>query len=130
MSGPYLLDTHAFLWATLAPKKLSRKAAKIISDRDAVVYLSIASIWEMAIKKGLGKLKLPVSLREFIDRAAADLGVGILMASMSHVLEVEYLPMHHSDPFDRLLISQSKLENLALLSSDENFQEYGVRRIW
>jgi PIN domain nuclease of toxin-antitoxin system len=130
VSGRYLLDTHVFLWAALTPKKLSRGAQRIFSNQDAVIYLSIASIWEMAIKKGLGKLKLPMSLREFVDRSASEMKVFVLPASASHVLEVEFLPMHHSDPFDRLLISQSKLENLSIITSDDGFEAYGIKRCW
>ena len=130
MNSRYLIDTHVFLWAAISPNKLSRKASKIIASRSSDVILSSASIWEMAIKKGLGKLKLSISLREFVERAGRDLGISHLGISNSHALEVEYLPPHHADPFDRILVSQSMLEKLPIISSDDTFERYGVKLIW
>jgi len=126
----YLVDTHIFLWASLSSEKLSARAKKVMADNQSTLHISVASLWEISIKKGLGKIRLPVSLREFVDRSVAELGLSILNTTMSHVLEVEHLPRHHGDPFDRLLIAQSKLENYALISSDKQFDAYGVKRIW
>jgi PIN domain nuclease of toxin-antitoxin system len=93
-------------------------------------YLSIASVWEMSIKHGLGKLKLDLPLRDTIETGVQECGIALLAVDRDHALSVAELPWHHDDPFDRLLIAQARAEDLRIVSRDEAFDNYGVSRIW
>lgn len=124
-----LLDTHAFLWWAWDDPKLSSKARKTIS-RAADCYLSVASCWEMALKISLGKLKLPTSFQNYIPEQMAANGFRELPVEFRHTTHLVNLPVHHRDPFDRLLIAQALEEKLPIISMDEAFDAYGVRRIW
>ena len=124
-----ILDTHTFLWVLSDSPELSQTVREIVSDRRVDKILSLASVWEMAIKRGLGKLVLPTSLETLIGKARS---AGLILAplELAHVLGVEALPSYHRDPFDRILISQSLAEGTPLVSRDRAFDAYGVRRIW
>ena len=124
-----ILDTHTFLWVLSDSPELSQTVREIVSDSRVDKVLSLASVWEMAIKRGLGKLVLPTSLETLIGKARS---AGLILAplELAHVLGVEALPSYHRDPFDRLLISQSLAEGIPLVSQDRAFDAYGVRRIW
>ncbi len=124
-----ILDTHTFLWVLSDSPELSQTVREIVSDSRVDKVLSLASVWEMAIKRGLGKLVLPTSLETLIGKARS---AGLILAplELAHVLGVEALPSYHRDPFDRLLISQSLAEGTPLVSRDRAFDAYGVRRIW
>jgi PIN domain nuclease of toxin-antitoxin system len=125
-----LLDTHAFLWWVADAPELSGKARKAIADEANTCFLSLASCWEMAIKSGLGKLKLSMALERFIPEQMAANGFNLLNIDFRHVAKVEFLPSHHRDPFDRLLIAQAQTEKLTLVSADSALSDYGVKRIW
>jgi PIN domain nuclease of toxin-antitoxin system len=125
-----LLDTHAFLWLLAGDARLGAAARRRIEDPRHETVLSIASIWEMAIKVGLGKLRLGPSLDETIQRGARDNGIGLLAISAEHAIRVADLPPHHRDPFDRLLVAQALHEGIPLLANDPAFDAYGVARIW
>jgi PIN domain nuclease of toxin-antitoxin system len=115
-----LLDTHIFLWAISAPLRLSRSARKLIDAAD--VYISAASIWEISIKTGLGKLKAdPIQV---LDGVAAA-GFSMLPVTGTHAGAVASLPRFHRDPFDRLLIAQAATEPMILLTADEALPAYG-----
>ena len=129
MTG-YLLDTHTFLWFVWKDLKLSASAESIINDGRNRIYLSVASCWEIAIKAGRKKLQLGESSRGFLTRETSQNDVELLSIDLSHVVEVEGLPHHHADPFDRLLIAQSQVTGLTLLSADTMFDQYGTKRIW
>ena len=118
----YLLDTHVILWWLTEPKSIKSKAYKVISDRGNNIYLSAASFWEMSIKKGLGRLSLPHNLLETL---AGD-GFELLPFLPEETLGVADLPPLHSDPFDRLLIIQAKLNDLVLVTRDHNIIKYPV----
>jgi PIN domain nuclease of toxin-antitoxin system len=90
----------------------------------------MASVWEIGIKLSLGRLELPMGISAFLSEATAKLGVQLLPVSVRHVEFLVRLPWHHKDPFDRLLLAQAKVEELALVSADGAFDRYGVRRIW
>ena len=124
-----ILDTHTFLWVLSDSPELSQTVREIVSDSRVDKILSLASVWEMAIKRGLGKLVLPTTLETLIGKARS---AGLILAplELAHVLGVETLPSYHRDPFDRLLISQSLAEGTPLVSRDRAFDAYGVRRIW
>jgi PIN domain nuclease of toxin-antitoxin system len=133
MSGAearYLLDTHTFLWMAGAPEKLGEEARERIEAAASELLLSVASVWEMAIKKSLGKLDLPSSLPAFLEEQLAATRTSLLAVRAEHALRVEKLPWHHRDPFDRLLIAQASFENLTLLSQDDALDDYGSRRVW
>lgn len=125
-----LLDTSVFLWMYFDEKKnLTSKALKKIEQEENLL-LSAVSIWEIAIKYSSGKLKFDTNPKYWIDQTLREMGVSILAIHTRHLLEVSDLPFHHKDPFDRLLICQSKVEKIPLLSSDNIFKEYKVEIIW
>jgi PIN domain nuclease of toxin-antitoxin system len=119
-----LLDTHAFLWWLTDDPKLKEAARSALSDSAARVYVSAASIWEIAIKSKLGKL----DLRDIdpVEEIAANDFVELPM-SARHAHAAGYLPRHHDDPFDRMLIAQAQVENMILVSHDTKFEAYGVK---
>ncbi len=125
-----LLDTHAFLWAIGDPARLSSRAKKIITGSSNELILSCLSIWEIILKEQQGKLKLPVSLG-YLEAHIQDLGIRTVLAvQASHIYGVLELPMYHKDPFDRLLISQCRVEDLAFLSADPEVRKYPLTVIW
>ena len=121
-----LLDTHAALWWLADDERLGRDAARQLSDESNRVLLSAAVVWEVAIKRSLGKLDAPE------DLTATLLGAGAqpLPVTLDHAAAVEKLPWHHRDPFDRLLIAQALTEGASLISRDEPLGSYGVSVIW
>lgn len=125
-----LLDTHAFLWTAGDSPELGRKAKRVYLDQKTQPLLSIASVWEMAIKSSLGKLRLDVPIEDLVVQAVEEQGIGLLPIELPHVIGVETLPFLHRDPFDRLLVAQALAEKLPIMSADEVFGRYGVERIW
>ena len=125
-----LLDTHAFLWWVEGAAKLSRKAKSAIADPENECLLSLVSCWEMAIKIGLGKLRLPAALERFVPDQLAANAFRQQDILFRHVARVSSLPFHHRDPFDRLLVAQAIEEELAIVSADVVFRKYGVMRVW
>jgi PIN domain nuclease of toxin-antitoxin system len=117
-----LLDTHILLWWMQGSAKLSLRSRKLIADPGNVIFVSAASIWEMRIKHGLGKLDLPANFGD----ALAQLAFEELTVSIAHTNELSRLPKLHQDPFDRILISQARVEKLVLLSADKAVVEYGA----
>ena len=126
----YLLDTHAFLWFCQNDSSLSAVAKAIIEDPGNRKLVSLASCWEIAIKAGLGKLNLGEPSETYIPNAIARTGFELLPISLAHATAVEMLPLHHRDPFDRLLIAQAILDDMPIVSVDLVFDAYGVTRIW
>jgi PIN domain nuclease of toxin-antitoxin system len=125
----YLLDTHTFLWFVAGDKQLPDNVKLQIKDINEVCFLSVASLWEITIKHQLGKLKLNISLEELFDYADRN-QIEILQISNEHLLRLSSLPTHHSDPFDRLIISQAIEEKLVLISKDKEFKKYKVKQQW
>ena len=121
-----LLDTHIFIWWADAPEKLSATTLAALEDENNDLLLSIASVWEMQIKSQLGKLKLNDSLQNLIQSQQATNGIQLLPIELAHVLVLDTLPLHHKDPFDRLLIAQSITEGATLVSTDSQFSVYPV----
>jgi len=121
-----LLDTHIFLWWDNDPDHLSVQAKNLCQDPANTLVLSVVSVWEMQVKQQLGKLTLRLPLSELIEDQQKTNGVEILPISLAHVLALETLPLHHKDPFDRLLIAQSRAEGVGLLSVDPIFKQYAV----
>ncbi len=118
-----LLDTHILLWSLADSKELSKKARKFISESDNV-FISVASLWEIAIKTSLGKLEIGVEADE-LNQIIIDSGFEILTINADHIAPLHSLPSHHRDPFDRLLIAQSIVEPLRLITHDQQLSLYG-----
>ena len=117
-----LLDTHVVLWSVLGDPALPARFREMLQDPDAEVFVSAASVWEVAIKRALGKLPVPHTV---FDRAV-EAGCTALPVTWAHARAVEALPFHHHDPFDRLLIAQARVEGLTLVSADRVFARYDV----
>lgn len=126
----YLLDTHTFLWFINDDPSLSPSARSQIEERENVVYLSVASIWEMAIKVSLHKLEMPSPFGEFIDTQLEENTIILLNINTAHTGIVTTLPFHHRDPFDRLMIAQAKVEDIIVIGNDAIFDQYGIKRLW
>ena len=119
-----LLDTHLLLWAAGEPKKLSPKARRLIADTDNELMFSAASVLEVSIKRALGRADFQVDSR-LLRRGLIDSGYVELPVFSAHAVAVEALPPIHKDPFDRLLVAQSQVEGIALLTSDATVAQYG-----
>jgi PIN domain nuclease of toxin-antitoxin system len=126
----YLLDTHIFIWAATEPEKLSEKVVKALESPENTLFLSVASIWEMQIKTQLRKLRLPLSLPDIVFMQQQSNDIQILPVEPSHIYHLENLPFHHRDPFDRMLIAQSVVDELILVSKDPEFSKYSVNCLW
>jgi len=124
-----LLDTHTFIWFINGDKELSNKAKELIEANDSVNFISIASIWEIAIKISLGKLQLNTPFEE-INRQIEANGFHWLPITFEHTLQLSKLPFHHRDPFDRMIIAQCLVNRLSVISKDSNFKNYGINLIW
>lgn len=124
-----LIDTHIFIWLTDSSHLLSNSAKELLSDPNNSQVLSVASLWEMQIKLAIGKLPLRLPLADLVREQQEKNGFEILPITLNHVLALETLPMHHKDPFDRLLIAQAQAENLPLLSADAVFEQYPIHRL-
>lgn len=125
-----LLDTHAFLWFLNDDARLSPLAAERIGDPGQRIVVSVVSAWEIAIKTGTGKLILDRPLQQLWVESLTSNEFQSLDIMTEHVLAVGDLPPHHRDPFDRLLIAQSRIEHLDLVSADAAFDAYGITRVW
>ena len=110
---PFILDTHILIWFLEGNRSLSNSRRQIISQSQNDIFISIASLWEMAIKISLNKLTLTQSLADVTKQIAAE-DIEILPITPEHTLQVSILPFHHRDPFDRIIISQAQVENLAI----------------
>jgi len=125
-----LLDTHTFLWFINDDPRLSATAARHIGDPAARVLVSVVTAWEIAIKVSTGKLKLDRPLTRLWPESLARNEFEVLDVRSEHVMAISPLPLHHRDPFDRLLIAQAISEGLQLVSADVAFDAYPVERIW
>jgi len=125
-----LLDTHTFLWWIDNNPRLSSRAHELISDAGNMLFLSAASGWEIAIKSKLGRLTLSGDLEHFIADQLAANAIRSLPIKMSHALHVYTLPSHHRDPFDRILVAQSQMEDMSILTADPQIAQYPVQAIW
>lgn len=117
-----LLDTHTLIWCLADPSMLSAEARDIITDGQNQVYVSAVSTWEMVIKQSLGKLRIPDGLEEEITVH----GFEPLPISIAHSLALATLPLHHKDPFDRLLLAQAKVEHLTFVTRDQQNLQYPI----
>lgn len=125
-----LLDTHTFLWFIDGSAQLSQVARQLIEDRQNTRLVSIASLWEIAIKSSIGKLELSMSLPEVVEQHIYGNAMEVYAIAPQHLERLRQLPFHHNDPFDRLLVAQSLEENIPILSKDSAFDLYEVNRRW
>ncbi len=128
-----LIDTHTFLWFVAGSMELSETAKKLIKNENNSVYISIASLWEISIKTAIGKLQITDSYETVINDVVEN-DISILPINFAHTVMQNKLPFHHRDPFDRIIVSQSIVENMDLISRDSAFDAYlenlEVKRIW
>ncbi|MCO5274148.1 MAG: type II toxin-antitoxin system VapC family toxin [Flavobacteriales bacterium] len=120
-----LVDTHVFLWFILDDPRITTTARPLLVDPDHERFLSLASVWEVAIKHGLGKLQLTDGIKGFF-RDIEQANFELLDIKPGHIMDLASLPLHHRDPFDRILIAQAKHEGMHLLTSDPQFGSYAV----
>ena len=125
-----LLDTHTFIWWDSQIDKLSATALQTCQEPKNTIFLSVASVWEMQIKHQLGKLTLDLPLAEIIDTQRNTNGIEILSVELPQVLALNQFPLHHRDPFDRLLLAQATAEGAVLLSCDPAFDAYSANVLW
>ncbi len=125
-----LLDTQCWLWWFAQPEKLNNNAIEKIAQETNEIWFSVASVWEIAIKVSIGKLPLPEPIDHYIPSRINTLGAKSLTITNSHALQVATLPLHHRDPFDRILIAQAQIENMTLVSADSQFNQYSLSLLW
>jgi PIN domain nuclease of toxin-antitoxin system len=125
-----LLDTHAFIWWDRDTAKLPAATLNRLQSPENQVLLSLTSLWEIQIKLQLGKLTLRGNLADIVGQQQAEGNITLLPIEFSHILDLEQLPQHHRDPFDRLLISQSRVEDATIVSRDPIFQRYDCQLLW
>jgi PIN domain nuclease of toxin-antitoxin system len=126
----HLLDAHALIFALDDPSKLGKKAVPVLENPDSQLLISVGTIWELAIKTGLGKLTLSLPYRQWMERALADLDLAISNITVEVAERQSDLPFHHRDPFDRLLVAQCLVDSIPLVSTDPVFDRYGINRVW
>ncbi len=124
-----LLDTHALIWFLNGDKQLPEKSIRLIKNLEIRCYVSIASIWEIAIKLSLKKLELNDSFEE-ISKNMKLYEIELLPITFEHIQKLLTLEFFHNDPFDRIIISQGLVENLTIVTKDENFSKYHVKTVW
>ena len=126
----FLLDTQCWLWWFSQPEKLSAQAIEQIADETNELWFSVASVWEIGIKVAIGKLPLAEQIDDYIFARMTLLGAKSLEITASHALRAAALPLHHRDPFDRMLIAQAQDENMQIISADLMFNQYEVSLLW
>lgn len=123
-----LLDTHTLLWFTIGDPRINPNLRLQIENNDN--FLSIASVWEIAIKYSIGKLTLAMSFDDFVEQQIIGNGITIKTINQQHISVIAQLPLHHRDPFDRMLIAQAIVENIPIISADKKLDAYAIQRLW
>ncbi len=126
----YLLDTSVWLWSLGGSDRINAEGLQVLAGGTDDLYLSAASSWEIAIKSAIGRLRLPEPAAIYVPKRMVAQGIRPLPISHAHALAVAELPMHHSDPFDRLLIAQAQAEEMVILTADRAFRRYQVSLLW
>ena len=128
--SPLLLDTHVFLWLVADPGRVPTPARTALEVPGVPLLLTLASVWELSLKTGLGKLRLPQPLPTFVRTRLERTDTTLLDITLAHVLAVADLPRHHGDPFDRLLVAQAREQGLTIVSGDPALRAYDVPVLW
>lgn len=126
----FLVDTHALIWFLFDDPRLSKRARKLIMKADSSVSLSIASLWEIGIKVSIGKLKLGIEYKEFLDEFILGRDFDLQPIKLDALVQSVGLPWHHRDPFDRLLIAQAQTLKIPIVSNDRRFDQYDIELLW
>ena len=125
-----LIDTQCWLWWFAEPDRLQEATIAQIVDETNDLWFSVASVWEMGIKVRLGKLPLPEAIDRYLSSRMKQLGARSLEIRADQVLQAGGLPLHHRDPFDRMLIAQAQVEGMTIVTSDRMFDRYEVEILW
>jgi PIN domain nuclease of toxin-antitoxin system len=125
-----LVDTHAFLCAITDDPQLSPRAREIFIARANDLFLSVASLWEIVIKVQIDRLRLPKPVIPYLRTQLAQNNIHVLPITLDHIAQMEALPLHHRDPFDRILVAQSLQEDWFILSADPLLAAYGAKSVW
>jgi PIN domain nuclease of toxin-antitoxin system len=125
-----LVDTHALLWFLFDDPRMHESAAQRLSDPSVQKLLSVASLWEIAIKSQVGKLELGMSFDEFVRAHVLGATVDLVGLEVPHLFAYSALPLHHRDPFDRVLVAQAQVLGVPILSADPQLAAYGVPLVW
>ena len=125
-----LLDSHTMIWAADDPAKLTALVQGLLQDPSHDRLMSAATLWEIAIKFGLGRLPLSLPYRQWMDKAMGDLALVVLPITLDHTERQASLSWHHRDPFDRLLVAQAQVEGVPLVSVNSTLDQFGITRIW
>lgn len=126
----YLLDTHALIWAADDDERLGAKARPVIVDDTSTLAVSVASAWELSIKAGSGRLCLAPNVVNWFAQATRIGRIQVLPVELDHLADLESLPRHHGDPFDRMIICQARALGLTILTCDRAFGDYDVQTLW
>jgi PIN domain nuclease of toxin-antitoxin system len=126
----HLVDAHSLIWALDDPRKLGIRAVAVLEDPANDLIVSAGTIWELSIKVGLGKLSLSLPYRVWMEKALIDLALVVSPITLEVAERQMALPLHHRDPFDRLLVAHCLVEAIPIVSADSVFEQYGVGRIW
>jgi len=126
----YLLDTHTFLWWDLHSARLSKRVKDLLEDPTTDVILSVVNVWEIVIKSAIGKITLDDPIESIVESQLQNHGFQLLSVELNHVFRLKVLPLHHKDPFDRLLIAQALVEDAIVLTVDPLFAHYPVKTFW
>jgi PIN domain nuclease of toxin-antitoxin system len=125
-----LLDSHTLIWALDSPDNLGAQARELLKDKSNELFISSGTIWEIAIKVGLGKLTLSMPFKNWMRRGITGLEISVLPITIEHADMQAKLPEYHGDPFDRLLVGQSQVENIPILTKDSHLTKYGIDIFW
>jgi PIN domain nuclease of toxin-antitoxin system len=126
----YLLDTSVWLWSVGPVVRIDERGRDLLADGKQELYFSAASAWKISIKMALGKLRLPEPPATYVPARLTQQGIRSLPILQRHALAVRELPIHHTDPFDRLLIAQAQLSAMTILTADSVFRKYNVTLLW
>ncbi len=125
-----LVDTHAFLWFVFDDDRLSAAASSVLADRSVTKLVSIASLWEIVIKNQIGRLDLGMGVSTFVEDHVVGRILEVVPVEIDHLVEYGRLPLHHRDPFDRLMAAQARILGTPVVTSDRSFAAYGVETVW
>jgi PIN domain nuclease of toxin-antitoxin system len=125
-----LLDTHTFIWWDSQSSRIPADTLALLRSEENELFVSLASVWEIQIKTHLGKLEFREPLLDIVQRQENQNGIVLLPITLTQITELDQLPWHHKDPFDRLLIAQSRVESAILVSKDPAFHQYNCQTLW